>query len=67
MQICRRRCRYIPDRDIHPFATQPTDNVIVKIHFEKCQITRCHMRQVKTQKNPSNETIVQRFAEATGE
>ena len=50
MQILRRRCRYIPNRDIHSFATQPSDNVIVKIHFEECQIASCHMRQVKTQK-----------------
>ncbi len=67
MQILRRRCRYIPNRDIHSFATQPSDNVIVKIHFEESQIASCHMRQVKTQENSSNETTDQRFAEATGQ
>ena len=67
MQILRRRCRYIPNRDIHSFATQPSDNVIVKIHFEECQIASCHKRQVKTQENTSNETTDQRFTDATGQ
>lgn len=67
MQILRRRCQYIPNRDIHSFATHPTDNVIGKIHFEECQIASCHMRQVKTQENSSNETTDRRFAEATGQ
>ena len=45
MQILGRRCRYIPNRDIDWFATQPTDNLIVKIHFEECQIASTDMRQ----------------------
>ena len=48
MQILGRRCRYIPNRDINWFATQPTNNVIVKIPFEEYQIASTNMRRVKT-------------------